>query len=220
MLAYAAHAPRTAERRSSPNALLAIIAGHVALAAVVMSARMDLPVRLLDPPIKIIRLHPIDPPPPPNPIRHPQSHPLPGPTVADPRTPLPPLPGPIALPDPGPVDHGPTTGPTGFPNPDPVSLPKAPVRISAQLLTPSSDLRPPYPPAKLIAEEEALLKLRLTIDEHGRVIAVDPVGRTDPTFLAAARRHILAHWRYKPANEDGRAVVSTAVITLRFQLDG
>ena len=218
MLAYAANAPRTAERRSSPNALLAIIAGHVALVAVVMSARMDLPAQILDGPIKIIRLHPIDPPPPPHPVR--QAHPLPGPTVADPRVPLPPSPGPIALPDPGPVDLGQATGPVALPRPDPIPLPKAPVRIGAQLLTPSSDLRPAYPAAKVLAEEEASLKLRLTIDEHGRVIAVEPVGPADPVFLAAARRHLLARWRYKPASEDGRAIVSTMVITLRFQLDG
>jgi protein TonB len=218
MLAYAANAPRTAERRSSPNALLAIIAGHVALVAVVMSARMDLPAQILDGPIKIIRLHPIDPPPPPHPVR--QAHPLPGPTVADPRVPLPPSPGPIVLPDPDPVDLGQATGPVALPRPDPIPLPKAPVRTGAQLLTPSSDLRPAYPPAKLLAEQEASLKLRLTIDEHGRVIAVEPVGPADPVFLAAARRHLLARWRYKPASEDGRAIVSTMVIMLRFQLDG
>jgi len=79
---------------------------------------------------------------------------------------------------------------------------------------------PPYPSSKLITEEEASLTLRLTIDERGRVIAVEPVGRADPVFLAAARRHLLARWRYKPASEDGRAIASTAVITLRFQLDG
>jgi len=72
----------------------------------------------------------------------------------------------------------------------------------------------------LLVDEEAVLKLSLTIDERGRVVSVEPVGRADPAFLAAARRHLLAHWRYKPASEDGRAVSSTTVITLRFQLDG
>ena len=126
MLAYAANAPRTAERRSSPNALLAIIAGHVALVAVVMSARMDLPAQILDGPIKIIRLHPIDPPPPPHPVR--QAHPLPGPTVADPPVPLPPSPGPIAPPGPRSVDLGQATGPVALPRPDPIPLPRTPVQ--------------------------------------------------------------------------------------------
>jgi len=48
---------------------------------------------------------------------------------------------------------------------------------------------------------------------------VEPVGRVDPIFLSAARRHLLSHWRYRPATEDGRAVTSTTVITLRFELD-
>jgi len=65
-----------------------------------------------------------------------------------------------------------------------------------------------------------VLRLRLTIDERGRVIAVEPVGRADKVFLEAARRHLLAHWRYRPASEGGRAVTSSTVITLRFQLDG
>jgi protein TonB len=81
-------------------------------------------------------------------------------------------------------------------------------------------LKPPYPEAKLLTGEEAVLTLRVSIDESGRVIAVDPVGRADPVFLAAARRHLLAHWRYRPAIKDGRPVASTTVITLRFELDG
>ena len=51
-----------------------------------------------------------------------------------------------------------------------------------------------------------MLKLRLSIDHRGRVVAVEPVGRADRAFLAAARRHLIAKWRYKPATEDGRAV--------------
>jgi protein TonB len=100
-------------------------------------------------------------------------------------------------------------------------LPKPyPVKLEPRLLTSGEELKPPYPSSKLITEEEASLTLRLTIDERGRVVAVEPVGRADPVFLAAARRHLLARWRYKPASEDGRAIASTAVITLRFQLDG
>ena len=220
MLAYAASAPRTAERSSSPNALLAIIAGHVALIAVVMSAKMDLPGRILDGPVTLIPIHPVDPPPPPNPVPHPTPKPQPGPTVTDPRIELP-APGPDLSPVPMPPDAGPVTGPSmpSPPMPQPAPRPM-PIHLGPQLATPASELRPPYPQAKLMAEEEATLKLRLTIDPSGRVVAVDPVGRADATFLAAARRHLLAHWRYKPASDDGRAVASTVIITLRFQLDG
>src|SRR3954451_12968308 len=217
MLAYAATAPRFAERRSSPNALLAIIAGHVALLAVVMSAKMDLPRRLLrEPPVISI---PIPKPPPPTPMPQSTPRPQPGPTVTEPHIPVQPLPGPDlsgtpAFPDPGPIaGNGPL--------PDPMPLPKPmPIHLGPQLLTPPDALKPPYPAIKLASGEEAALQLRLTIDERGRVVAVEPVGRADPVFLAAVRRHMLAHWRYKPASEDGRAVSSTMVITLRFQLDG
>jgi protein TonB len=46
------------------------------------------------------------------------------------------------------------------------------------------------------------------------------VGSADRAFLEAARRHLLARWRYKPATEGGRTVGSSTVITLRFQLEG
>jgi hypothetical protein len=68
-------------------------------------------------------------------------------------------------------------------------------------------------------EQETVLRLRLSIDQRGRVVAVEPVGRADPTFLAAARRHILRAWRYKPAMEGDKAVAATTVVTLKFELD-
>ena len=109
MLAYAASAPRTAERRSSPNAMLAIIAGHVALVAVVMSAKMDLPQKLLrEPPITLIPIHPVEPPPP-IPLPNPAPRPQPGPTATDPSVPLPSQDPGLStvptLPDPGPHDR-------------------------------------------------------------------------------------------------------------------
>jgi len=80
-------------------------------------------------------------------------------------------------------------------------------------------VKPPYPDDKRRLDEEAVLRLRLSIDERGRVVAVEPVGRADRSFLEAARRHIIAHWRYRPASEDGRAVASSTVITLRFEIE-
>ena len=218
MLAYAANAPRHAERKSNPNAMLAIIAGHVALLAVVMSARMDLPIHHKVKPIQIITIDPVKPPPP-NPIPHADPRPQPGLTVPLPPTPLPPLPGPDLAPSSDATNPGSFGGSVGSSLPDPVSMP-AVVRSGPELLTPPSELRPPYPPAKLAGGEEALLKLRLTIDERGRVVSVDPIGRADAVFLSSARRYLLAHWRYKPAIENNRAVTSTIVIILRFQLDG
>ena len=215
MLAYAAKRPAVVDRRPHPNALLAIIAVHVALLAVVMSAKMEFQ-RNTNTPI-IIDPIPLPATPPPNPVPHP-GQPHPGPTVSHDPTPVPPLPQPqfptgptTADPDPSPQ---PQPGPILQPTPKPMGINSGP-----QLVTPASELKPPYPPSKLLNEEEATLTLRLTIDDTGRVVAVAPVGRTDAAFLEAARRHLLAHWRYKPASEGGRPVASSAVITLRFELN-
>jgi protein TonB len=217
MLAYAANRPKIGARHSSPNAMLAIIALHVGAVAVLMSVKMDLPQRILDHGTDVTFV-PIPQPPPPNPpASQPQPH---QPTFTGPQTqiPLPPVDRPVIDPTPSlpNVMPWPTPSVDSQPRADPVP----PVRIGARLLTPASELRPPYPQSKLLAEEEATLKLRLTIDEQGRVIAVEPIGRADPAFLEAARRYLIAHWRYTPASEGGRALASTEVVTLRVQLDG
>jgi protein TonB len=221
MLAYAANRPAVAKSQSSPNALLFVISAHVALAAVVASARMDLPRKILfEPPIKTIDIPPPPAPPGPVPIG-------PAPHVFVPPTPFPPRPLP-----PKPIDLSTSTGaiPNNLgatlggggsaiiPGPDPIKL--VPSRHEPQLLTPFSDLKPPYPASKLANEEEATLTLRLSIDDRGHVVGVEPVGRADKTFVDAARRHMIVHWRYAPATEDGRAIPSFLTVILHFKLDG
>ena len=94
-----------------------------------------------------------------------------------------------------------------------------PVKLGPRFATNAGAIKPPYPLDKMRGEEEATLKLRLTIDARGRVTAVDPVGFADPSFLEAARRHIIRAWRYKPATEDGVAVPSSTVISLSFRME-
>jgi protein TonB len=220
MLAYAASRPVVARRSSSPNAMLAIIAAHVALIAAVMSAKMDLPHRILDAPIKI-DLIPAPKPPPPETSKPPTPQPRMGPAILQPpvQVPLPPTALPIVDSPPAMPDLGPGAGAGTGQAINPVPLPD-PGKIEARLLTPAAELKPPYPESKLLTGEEAILRLRLTIDDRGRVVAVDPVGRADRIFLASARRHLMEHWRYRPASEGGRAVTSSVVITLRFRVDG
>ena len=117
------------------------------------------------------------------------------------------------MPDPGPV-----IGTSPDPLPIPKSMP-AVVRTGPRFITPDWALRPPYPDDKRRLEEEATLKLKLAIDERGRVVAVEPVGKADRSFFEAARKHLIAKWRYKPATEGGRPVPSSTVITLRFELE-
>lgn len=208
--------PAYAERKAHPRALFLILGAHAAVLAAVMLAKMDLPARVRHTPITV-EFIPDTKPPPPLPAAQPQPrHPIaasidhPQVVVPTPQTDLPPLATTVTPPS------VPDIAPLLVPN---ATQPQQPVRTAARFATPQSELKPPYPADKLRAQEEASLKLRLTIDEEGRVIAVDPVGTADPSFLAAARRHILRHWRYQPATEDGRAVASSTVITLTFKLD-
>lgn len=221
MLAYAANRPLPGKRQSSPNALLLIVSAHVALLAAVMSAKMEMtPKAPPAPPLISVPLQ--TPPPPPN---HPHpKQPQPRNQWIDRVQSQLPIPRPDPTPidargttiDPGPIVGG-GIGETPQP-PRPIQI--APLRHDPRLLTPLSELKPPYPASKLASEEEAMLKLRLTIDEHGRVVSVDPVGFADREFLEAARRYMIAHWRYEPATEDGRPITSTTVVSLRFRLDG
>ena len=209
--------PAFAVRKRHPRALLVIVGIHAAALAAVMTARMDLPLPF-DPTVTKVKLVPEQKPPPENPPPRPRQErpapridqlprlvPLPQPDLpAIDMAPRPmPLPGPIVEPGAG---------------ADPAPLPE-PVRTGPRFRTPDHLLKPPYPQQKIRLDEEAVLRLRLGIDARGRVTSVEPVGDADPVFLAAARRHLVAHWRYRPATEDGRPVASTTVITLTFKLE-
>lgn len=225
MLAYAAH--RRPRRRLSPSALALIIGGHAVAIALLATAKMDLPDLIKTPRTEVVDI-PLPPEPVPPDTQKPQQETrLPPPDSFLDRPP--PV---VVLPQPGPgVDLGPPISST-FPDigptldtpldppvrADPVP-PAVPVRVAARAITPPDLLRPPYPDSKQRSEEEAVLRLRLSIDARGRVTAVEPVGAADPAFLAAARSHLIRHWRYRPATEDGRAVATSLVITLRFELE-
>lgn len=211
MLAYAASRPTAAGRQSSPHSFLFIATAHVLAIAVLASVKMDLPQRIRHAPL-VIDLLPL-PPVPEHRLDPPQrSETSTRTTTTDSRVPLP-LPGPTIIPDPGPTILDPP-----LPKLPPLPTPAGETR-GPSLLTAPSALRPPYPADKLALEQEASLTLKLAIDSSGRVTAVEPVGRADRSFLEAARRHLISHWRYRPAMKDGRAVESTLLTTLHFRLD-
>jgi protein TonB len=208
--------PAYFERKRDSRALFLIVIGHAALLAAVMTAKMSLPPRFI-PAITHVKLIPLPAQPPPNPPPQPKQHetsvhpvqqvfPIPQPT--QPQVDLTPLPIP-----------NPTAGAVIDPELGNTVTPAEPVRVGPRFATPQSDVKPPYPPSKLRDGAEAVLRLRLSIDDRGHVVAVDPVGAADPVFLAAARKHLIAHWRYRPATEDGRAVATSTVINLRFELE-
>jgi protein TonB len=219
MLAYSANRPRAGNRSASPNMMLAIVGIHVAAVAVLMSAKMDLPLPITRTPLTIEIIKPKPPEPAEVPKRPSQPPPEQSLSVPEPLIPMPPLPEIVPVRDPLPPldsvvrDPGASSGTSGSDVAKPIAA------TPAVLLTGAAEIKPPYPASKLASGEEADLKLRLIIDERGRVTAVEPMGRADSAFLSAARRHIIAHWRYRPATSDGRGIATTLVVTLRFRLD-
>lgn len=222
MLAYSARGPIVVDRKSSPNAMLLIIAAHVGALALVMSAKMEIVRHLVEPPI-VVDSFPAPPPPKPIELTPPQveQRPLINPiTRPDTRVPLPSA-DPVdvgtvpAEQVPGSAGGGAGTMSGPIDQPPPLISDRGPA-----LLTAGNELKPPYPAIKEAAGEEATLTLRLSIDEGGRVLAVEPIGRADRTFVEAARRHIILHWRYRPAIRSGHPALSTTVVTLSFRLDG
>jgi protein TonB len=220
MLAYAANAPVTAGRDRSPKALTLIIAGHALVLAAVLTAKPEIITRVIPKPPLVFNV----PVPKPKPQPQPEVDPRPqqafthDPFIPERRTN-------IDMERQGPISiaTGPSFGDieTVFGStPTSINPPKhVPVKIAARWATPDNALKPPYPLDKIRTEEEATLRLRLTIDARGRVTAVEPVGAADASFLEAARRHILRSWRYRPATEDGVAVPTSTVISLSFRLE-
>ena len=213
MLAYA---PPRDRQRLRPATLALIIVGHAVVLTAVMSARMVVE-KQIDPPI-IVETIAIPKPPeavPPKPEQPTEptisTFTRPDPII-EPFVPT----GPITTTDARPLPPlGPVAGSATVPTP-PLDPPI--VRTGPRFATADGAIRPPYPDSMRESGSETSLRLRLSIDARGRVIAVEPVGRADPTFLGAARRHILRAWRYQPAMEGAKAVPSTTTITLKFEL--
>ena len=223
MLAYAANTPRPAGRAGSPKALTLIIAGHAALIAAVLTAKMDVVPGPLLGPIDLIDIQ--TPPPPPPPVDEVKPKPKPqDPAIQESSIDHTQIIVPMGQSASNDFDLGPAVRDVAIASGSATAtIPEIPRHVplltGPRLATAGDALKPPYPNDKLRLEQEATLKLRLTIDARGRVTAVEPVGAADPSFLAAARRHILKVWRYKPAMEDGVAVSTTTVINLSFRLE-
>lgn len=222
MLAYAPERRAIGANRNSRKTLVLVVVGHAALVAVALTTKMTIDIIEKHDPT-IVRTYPAPTPPPePQPEAERPSEPNSVSYVATTK-PIVPVDIPLERPLVQPGDAGPTdvaVGPRVEPLP-PVEVQPAhvPVRAGPVLRTSEANLRPPYPIDKLRAEEEATLRLKLTIDDKGRVVSVDPVGKADPSFLEAARRHLIRSWRYKPATLDGVATGTTMVISLSFRLE-
>ena len=214
-----------ADQRRHPNALIFIVGAHAVAIAAVMMAKMDV-IPVLDPVTTTVELIEEQQPPKPEPPKptpetkeqvQPRDSAIDRPKVEIPTPSRPDAPAfdDVRLP---PQPMGP--GPIGT-GQDVVEklVPKPPVFVAGRFNTPERLIEPPYPADKQRLEEEAVLRLKLSIDERGRVTAVEPIGRVDRSFLEAARRHLIANWRYKPATEDGKAVPWSTTISLTFRIE-
>jgi periplasmic protein TonB len=77
---------------------------------------------------------------------------------------------------------------------------------------------PDYPPSLVREGLEGSVTVRVTIDETGRVTAVELVKATDRAFFEETREQALRYWRFKPATSDGAPIASQQVLTVQFDL--
>jgi protein TonB len=104
-------------------------------------------------------------------------------------------------------------------HPDPVVVPRDPVRVDARM-DPRSELQPPYPASEQRLGKEGSVAIRLVIGPDGKVKAAEKVRATSDAFYAVTERHALRNWRFKPATVDGKPVEARKVVTVTFRLDG
>lgn len=146
---------------------------------------------------------------------------LPRPTTPAPRvapvavSSTPPLVAPVV------VDHG--TLPASLPM-DPAPLAsiepaaavtsRAPMTLEYAVAPP-----PPYPRDSARNGDEGQVMLQVLVDVDGRPLEVEIAeGSGHRELDQAARRHVLAHWRFRPAMRDGRAIQAIGLVPIEFSL--
>lgn len=211
------------ERRRSPASLGAVIGLHAAAlgAVMVFGTTTFLPPDRSG--IKIITIRP-DPPIPPE-VRPPppRQNNDPTPRQIDQVT-VPPTNNPPVGPQTGPVTQErpyqppqTPTGPVRYADATPVV--PVPVRLAAQVDPNYRDaLQPPYPRPMLDAQRNGSVRVRITIGTDGRVSAIERLSSTDDAFWRVTERQARGRWRFRPATEDGRPIVSTMVMTVTFRI--
>lgn len=79
---------------------------------------------------------------------------------------------------------------------------------------------PAYPRAAQISGIEGTVILEVTVDEHGKPIAVAiAVSSGSRDLDRAARDQVLRAWRFRPAMENGRAVRAIGRVPVNFTLN-
>lgn len=175
-----------------------------------------------DEPIVILD-RPSPPPPPPPPIRVDVTRPTPR-TVVEPR----PIERPVVQP-PTDTTEDPQPGDIVVPPGDervfdvvtePV-LPSDPGRpLQGAHLEYASAPPPPYPREALIGNLTGTVMLQVLVDVDGKPLEVTVQRSSGHRLLdVAARRQVLAKWRFNPAMRNGVPVQAIGVIPVEFKLD-
>lgn len=131
-----------------------------------------------------------------------------------------------------------------IPHPSPVALPTLPVIApvaptlpATTTTTPGTDARasagnseatiayetatpPAYPIQALRTGTQGTVLLKVLVDASGKPVQV-VIDRSSgsPLLDAAARKHVLAAWRFHPAMRNGHAIEVWAMVPVRFNLD-
>ena len=111
---------------------------------------------------------------------------------------------------------------------DPVQVAKADLGIGNAITEPLVGAHleyeiappPPYPVDAIRNSLTGTVMLRVLVDVDGKPIDVRIERSSGHRVLdVAARKHVLAKWRFRPAMQDGRTVQAIGLIPVDFHLD-
>jgi protein TonB len=101
-----------------------------------------------------------------------------------------------------------------------VTGPVAPVVVAARVIADTHTI-PNYPPLSVRLGQTGDVRLKLTIDERGVVVAANVEKSSGYEALDnAAVAWVVAHWRYEPATKDGKPFATTTDALVTFRLTG
>ncbi len=127
-----------------------------------------------------------------------------------------PAPPPVAAPSVGapvqlPVEEGSPQTVSGSP-----TTPLAPGSVPVAISRPA----PRYPSDALRNGESGTVLVRIEVGTDGEPIAVSVVGRSGSRSLDRAAVQAAKRWRFRPAQQNGRAVAGAVEVPIEFALDG
>jgi protein TonB len=200
---YASHSARPTSTRYTGIAFAALVNG-VAIWAILNG----------------LTFHPGPPPPPPTTIQFLQPEAPPTPPMKQPPVTLvkPTMPATPVVPQPViPIQQSTEQNPiTVTTQPQPANPPIADSGPSGLMDTHST---PPYPADARNLSQQGTVTLALSIDATGAVTnAQVKVSSGYPELDQTAVSWVMAHWRYKPAIQNGAAVASATLAAVRFDL--